>query len=63
MKKSRFTESQIVNKLHVSEKGLPLQELIRKHRIIGGAFYWWRVKNSGIEASSPILPKEYIEDP
>ena len=52
MKKSRFTETQIVSILHESESGLPPEELIRKHGISKGTVYKWRGKYSGMDASA-----------
>lgn len=62
MKKSRYTESQIVNILHESESGLPLEELIRKHGISKGTFYKWRAKYSGMDASALKRLKELEEE-
>ena len=51
MKKSRFSESQIVGILKESEDGIPVAEILRTHRISQGTFYKWRSKYSGLEAS------------
>ena len=50
MKKSRFSESQIVGVLKESEGGIPAAEILRTHRISQGTFYKWRSKYSGLEA-------------
>jgi putative transposase len=62
MKQSRFTENQIVNILHESESGLPLDELLRKHGISKGTFYKWRAKFSGMDASALKRLKELEEE-
>ena len=51
MKKSRFSESQIVSILKESEGGIPIADILRTHGISQGTFYKWRSKYSGLEAS------------
>ena len=51
MKKSRFSESQIVGILKESEGGIPAAEILRTHRISQGTFYKWRSKYGGMDAS------------
>ena len=51
MKKSRFSESQIVGILKESEGNIPVAEILRTHGISQGNFYKWRSKSSGLEAS------------
>ena len=51
MKKSRFSESQIVGILKESEGGIPVTEILRTHGISQATFYKWRSKYSGLEAS------------
>jgi putative transposase len=48
MKKSRFTESQIVSILKEAEAGMPVAEISRKHGISDASFYLWRKKFGGM---------------
>ena len=51
LKKSRFTESQIVAVLKEGEAGLPVADLCRKHGISSATYYNWKSKGSGVEVS------------
>ncbi len=44
MKRSRFTEEQIVTAITQVEAGVPVQELCRKYGISTKTFYTWRKK-------------------
>jgi len=47
MKKSRFTESQIVAILKEGEAGIPVAQLARKHGISAATYYHWKSKYAG----------------
>lgn len=51
MKKSRFSEEQIIGILKEHRAGLSAVDLCRKHGISDATFYKWRSKYGGMEAS------------
>lgn len=51
IKKSRFTDSQIIAVLKQAEAGTPVPELCREHGISSATFYKWRSKFGGMEVS------------
>ena len=51
MKRSRFTEEQIIGILREQEAGVATAELCRKHGISTATFYAWKAKFGGMEAS------------
>ena len=55
MKKSRFTDSQILAILKQAENGVPVTELCREHGMSSASFYKWRAKFGGMDASV-IIP-------
>lgn len=61
MKKSRFTDSQIMSILKQAEPGTPLAELCREHGMSNASFYKWRSHFGGMDASMMTCLKE-LED-
>jgi putative transposase len=51
MKRSRFTEEQIIGILKEHQAGLGAKELCRKHGVSDATFYKWRAKFGGMEVS------------
>ena len=51
MKRSRFSEEQIIGILKEHQAGLGAKELCRKHGVSDATFYKWRSKYGGIEVS------------
>ena len=50
MRKSRYTEEQIIGFLKQAEAGMPVAELGRKHGFSDASFYKWRAKFGGMDA-------------
>ena len=51
MKRSRFTEDQIIGVLKEHQAGIPTAELCRKYGISDATFYNWRSRYGGMEVS------------
>ena len=49
MKKSRFTDEQIIDFLKQAESSVPVKELCRKHGFSDATFYKWRSRLGGME--------------
>jgi putative transposase len=62
MKKSKFSDSQIMNALKRVEAGLPVPELCREVGISTATFYKWRAKFGGMDASMMARMKELEEE-
>jgi putative transposase len=51
MKRSRFTEEQIISILREQEAGAATAEVCRKHGVSSATFYKWKAKYGGLEVS------------
>jgi putative transposase len=51
MRKSKFTESQIVAILAEGESGLAVGDVCRKHDISNATYYQWKSKYAGVSAN------------
>jgi len=62
MRKTRFTETQIVSILKQQENGLATKDLCREHGISAATFYNWKSKYGGMESSDVRRLKELEEE-
>ena len=62
MRKSKFSDSQIVSILKQAEAGTPVPDLCREHGMSSAAFYKWRAKFGGMDVSMMKRMKELEEE-
>jgi putative transposase len=62
MKKTRFTETQIVSILKQQEGGLSVKDICREHGISEATYYNWKSKYGGMEASDVRRLKDLEEE-
>ncbi len=61
MKRSRFSEAQIVSILREYDAGTPITELARKHAVHANTLRLWKSKYGGLDVSDLMRLKE-LED-
>ena len=62
MKKTRFTENQIIAILKEGEAGVQVKEICRKHGISDATYYNWKSKYGGMDASDLKRIKEMEQE-
>lgn len=73
MKKSKYSDSQIMSILNQADSGIPVPSLCREHGMSSATFYKWRSKYGGmdttmisrikeLEAENSRLKKMYAEE-
>ena len=62
MKKSRFSDAQIMAILKQAANGVPVAELCREHGMSSASFYKWRAKYGGLEVPMMSQIKELDEE-
>lgn len=62
MKKSKYSDSQIMAILKQSENGVPVPELCRENGMSSATFYKWRAKYGGMDTSLMAKMKELEEE-
>lgn len=58
MRKSKFSDSQIVSALNEAEAGMPVKEVCRKYGISSALYYQWKAKFGGLGVSELKRMKE-----
>jgi putative transposase len=62
MKKSKFSDSQIISVLEHAEGGTPIPDLCREHGVSSATFYKWRAKYGGMDTALMARLKELEEE-
>ena len=62
MKRSQYTEEQIISILKEAEAGAKITDLVRKHGIAEGTYYRWKAKYGGMDVSDAKRLKQMEEE-
>ena len=62
MKKSKYSDAQIMSILKQAEGGVPVADLCREHGMSSASFYKWRKQYGGMDASLIARMKELDEE-
>ena len=62
MKRSRFTEEQIIGIIKEQEAGTPTAEVCRKHGVSSASFYKYKTKYGGMEVSDARKLKAFEDE-
>ena len=62
MKRSKFTEHQIIKILKEAESGVPVPDLCRQYGFSKSSYYKWKAKYGGMDASALKRLKELEEE-
>jgi len=62
MKRTRFTEEQIIAILKEQETGVPVADLCRKHGVSNASIYKWKAKYGGMDVSEARRLKALEEE-
>lgn len=62
MRRSRFSEEQIIAILKEQEAGVPTADVCRRHGVSGATFYKWKAKFGGLEVSEAKRLRQLEEE-